>query len=522
MTGNVYLVGFMGSGKTTVGALLARSLNRKFVDMDAVLEKEFGKPISQVFKDSGEKTFRVAESRLLRRLSARRALVVATGGGVVELEENRIAMKASGTMVYLDGDLANLKARLSDEDKASRPLWQDEQALQALLERRRVLYSESDLTVPTNAGGPEEIIPAIMAELFPDERFSARLGDTDCQILGTFSAPKALEEFIHGRRTAVLTDRTVARLHLDRFRSLLRPSLEIVVPPGEGSKSLKTLARVYADLIENHLDRDDLLVAIGGGVVTDLGAYAASTYKRGMDFALVSTTLLGCVDAAVGGKAAVNLGRAKNVIGSFSKPCAVILDFAALGTLRRNQISEGLVEAYKTGLVVDPEISDLIEKESNALISGDLPLLSRIACLSARAKARIVSEDFRESGLRRILNFGHTFGHAVEGFHDFRVSHGQSVALGMKVATELSQSRGLISGETASRIRGALKKISPRKVQPPAADEAWEIMLQDKKIRKGRMIFVLLEGLGKAVCVDDVTKDELRRALKNLEDNPHG
>jgi len=522
MRGNVYLVGFMGSGKSTIGGLLARALNRKFVDMDVLLEKEFGKPISQVFKDSGEKTFRAAENKLVKRLSAKTGLVVATGGGVVELEGNRKAMMASGKVVYLDGDLAGLKARLSDQEKTSRPLWQDEQALQNLLEHRRMLYSEADLTVPTGPKGPEEMTVDIVAALFPEERFSALLGGTECPVVGTFAAPEALKQYVQDRRSVVLTDRTVARLHLERFRSLLRPSLEIVVPPGERSKSLKTLARVYADLIVNRLDRDDLLVAVGGGVVTDLGAYAASTYKRGMDFVLVSTTLLGCVDAAVGGKAAVNLGRAKNVIGSFSKPSAVVLDFAALGTLGRRQVTEGLVEAYKTGLVVEPNIAGLIEKQRGALISGDLPLLSRVACMSARAKAQVVSEDFREAGLRRILNFGHTFGHAVEGFHDFRVTHGQAVALGMKVATEISRSRGLISDETASRIRAALQGISPRPVQSPPLEDAWEIMLQDKKIRKGRMVFVLLEGAGKAVCVDDVTKEELQPALKNVEDNAHG
>lgn len=238
-----------------------------------------------------------------------------------------------------------------------------------------------------------------------------------------------------------------------------------------------------------------------------------------MDFALVSTTLVGCVDAAIGGKAAVNVGSVKNVVGSFSTPRAVVLDITALRTLGPRQRSEGLVEAYKTGLVASPELAELIEQHAAALMKGDLALLAQVGQLSARAKADVVSRDFRESGLRRILNFGHTFGHAVESHHHFRVSHGRAVALGMRVAAEISRARALISSDAVVSINSTLGVIAPYAVEMPPLDEAWKIMQQDKKIRRGKIVFVLLEELGRAICVEDLSKAELAAAIRRVKES---
>lgn len=344
-----------------------------------------------------------------------------------------------------------------------------------------------------------------------------RLGRAECPVIGTFDAPAALARLIKGRRAALLTDRNVAKAHADRFSRVVDFSPSLVLAPGERTKSLKSAQRVYETLLENHFHRDDLLVALGGGVVTDLGAYAASTYKRGLPFVLMATSLVGCVDAALGGKAAVNLGAAKNAVGCFTVPEAVILDFSALGTLKRAAISEGLVEAYKTGLVAAPELAGLIEQDPAPLLAKDLPGLARVAALSARAKGEVVARDFRDQGWRGILNFGHTFGHAVEGWHGFRVSHGLGVAMGMIAAAGLSRDRGLITGEFYERIVETLRRIMPRRAAWPPAGEAWEIIQHDKKIRKGKVVFILLEGPGRPVMADDVSRAELAGVLAGLE-----
>ncbi|MEJ2718614.1 MAG: 3-dehydroquinate synthase [Deltaproteobacteria bacterium] len=520
--GNIYLTGFMGAGKSTVGQLLAKSMRRTFVDMDAVLEREFKMSIPEVFATVGEEEFRSRENALLKKLGNRTRLVVATGGGVPENGRNRAIMRQSGKTVYLDADLQSCMSRLNSGDRASRPLWREGRKLEELFRRRAELYAACDVRVHVDEKRPEEITNAIIARLFEDEKFSATLGEAECPVIVTCDAPAALSRFVRGRRVALITDRTVSRIHGSRFRDLLDDPVEIVVQPGERSKTLSTARRIFEKLHDQRFERDDMVVALGGGVVTDLAAFVASTYKRGMHIALVSTTLLGCVDAAVGGKTAVNLGSTKNVIGTFNIPAAVILDIFSLGTLHRKQISEGLVEAYKTGLVASPTLASLIERETRNLRSGDLQLLAEVASLSARSKAHVVAQDFREAGRRRILNFGHTFGHAVEAFHRFRISHGQSVALGMIAATRLSEARGLLSSDAAERIISTTREISPYDVAPPPPDEAWEQMRHDKKIKGGKMVFVLIEGIGQAVCVDDVSRQEVAAAFRRIEEKSDG
>jgi 3-dehydroquinate synthetase len=198
-------------------------------------------------------------------------------------------------------------------------------------------------------------------------------------------------------------------------------------------------------------------------------------------------------------------------------PSASILDLYALGTLPRRQVLEGLIEAYKTGLVRNPSLAALIETDLEALRGLDLVRLGEVAARSAAVKAEVVSRDFREGGLRRILNYGHTYGHAVEGWHEYRVSHGQSVAAGMLVATEISRRRGLITAGFARDIAATVLALAPRRFALPRAAEAWPLMSNDKKNRGGRVLFVLLTGPGECVCVEDVTPEELEQALTDVE-----
>jgi 3-dehydroquinate synthetase len=326
-----------------------------------------------------------------------------------------------------------------------------------------------------------------------------------------------LGDWAGGRRAVLLCDRNLARLHLERYQEVLNDPLVIVLPPGEGSKTLNGARKIYRAMLEARVERGDLLVALGGGVTTDLGAFAAATYKRGMDFALVSTSLLGCVDAAVGGKAAVNLDHTKNTVGCFTRPLGVILDLRALGTLARRHRAEGAVEAYKTGLAADADLAGFVRDYLQPILAGDLPAMARAAGLSARVKARVVSRDFREAGLRRILNLGHTYGHAVEGVNRFRVSHGRAVAAGIMAAAAVSEGRSLLDGEAAGEIMRAMKPLAPKPDKWPRAREAWRVMVHDKKNQNRRVLYVLLEQPGRAIWVDDVGPDELQRALERME-----
>ena len=516
MNGNIYLTGFMGAGKSVVGQELARLLNRRLVDMDAALEKRLGVTIREYFAQKGEAEFRRRETALLTQLSQRKRLVVATGGGIVESPANRELMAGSGRVVHLSVELDTCSQRLQPEAKADRPLFKDPAVVKQLYERRQPLYAQALLSLPVDDDSPEEIALNLAAALYPPKKFTIDLGESQCPVEIPWDTIGHLKEYTRNRKFMVLWDQNLARLQGPRLAPALNQAPSEVRRPGEGAKSLKSAEQLYLKLLDNHFDRGDLLVAVGGGVMTDLGAYVAATYKRGMPFVLVSTSLLGCVDAALGGKAAVNLKTAKNAVGCFTIPEGVILDVPALKTLPVSQIREGLVEAYKTGLVADPPLVDLIEDQLEALLARDLPALMNIAYHSARAKSLVVAQDFRESGWRGILNFGHTYGHAVEGFHNYKVSHGRAVAMGMIVASCLSRRRNLVTSDLDERINRTLRNIAPPRTAWPSARDAWEIMKHDKKIRQGRLVFVLLQGPGLPVLVQDVTREELADALADI------
>lgn len=510
--GNLYLTGFMGTGKTTLAEALATALHRPCIDMDAELVRHVGMPIAEVFRTRGEAEFRRAEAALLRRLARRGQLVVATGGGVPVDPANRAVMHASGRIVYLHGEPARLRARLSPEAVAQRPLWGQPAALQALWEARQAAYADHDLCLDALALELPDKVGAVLGHLLPDRHVHVLLDGRESPVHATVDGPAALAPLAAGRRVAILTDRHVAAVHLERYRQALPGAVEIVVAPGESAKSLRRAEVVYQALLKARIERRDLLVAIGGGVITDLGGFVAATFKRGMDGVLVSTSLVGCVDAAIGGKSAVNIAGSKNQVGLFTVPRRVILDLAALATLPRAALREGLVEAYKTGLALRPELVGFMEQRLRRLLAGDLPAVAAVACACAEAKGAVVTADFREIGLRRVLNLGHTYGHAVESWHRYRVSHGQSVAAGLLVAAELSRARGLIDDALAERASRTLLALAPRRFALPPVDQAWPIMLTDKKAVAGRLTFVLLTGLGSHLCVDDVTPNELAAA----------
>ncbi|MBN2451801.1 MAG: hypothetical protein JXR77_15540 [Lentisphaeria bacterium] len=513
---NVYLTGFMGVGKSTVGKALAQVLRRPFVDMDTRLAEVLGMPIAQAFETVGEAHFRRLEGELLEELSGQRGLVVATGGGVPVDAGNRARMRAGGSIVLLDGAPEKIAGRLSRGAVARRPLWRDADAVRALYESRREAYADCDLRLDALLPEIRDKVAAVLAHLIPETRLSLTLEGHPCDVVATVHGPSRVAGPAAGRRVAILTDRSVAQKHLARYVRELPGAVPIVVAPGESAKSLRHAEEVYRALLEARFERRDLLLALGGGVVTDLGGFVGATYKRGMDVVLASTSLLGCVDAAVGGKSAVNLADYKNQVGLFTVPALVVLDLEALATLPAEEIREGLVEAYKTGIALDPDLAAFIEEHFEDLSRGDLPAVAEVARVSARVKGRVVTADFREGGLRRVLNLGHTYGHAVETWHRCGVRHGQCVAAGLEVMTELSRARDLLPAAVCERILETLLRLDLRGFALPGVEEAWPIMRNDKKNVGGRVTFVLLRDLGDHLCVDDVTPAELGEALARV------
>lgn len=522
MNGNIYITGFMGVGKSTIARALSRLLKRGLIDMDEAISKKSGLSVSSYFEKFGETGFREVENELLRNVASQERLVVSTGGGVPVNPQNLALMRNSGTIIHLDMPISECLARLGSHSNLSRPKWTNRASVESLYNERAASYKECDHRINVSRMLPDDCAWEICERLHASESTDVRMGPASHPLYISWKAPEELQALTLDRKVFVVTDRKVKRLHMDRYVPYLGTATVVALPGGERSKSLNNARFLYESMLKERIGRDDILIALGGGVITDLCAFVASTYKRGIDFALASTSLVGCVDAAIGGKAAVDLGRVKNPVGCFSSPSAVALDLRALSTLPLTCRTEGLVEAYKTGMIANPDLLSLFENDLESLLSGDLILLAKLVRLSAMTKVEIVTKDFGEKGLRRILNFGHTYGHAVEGFNHYRISHGVAVAVGMMVAINLSVSRAMIDVETSSRAEIVLKRFINQKVELPETETAWDIMTNDKKNRNGRIGFILLEGPFSPVFVEDVHRDELSRAIISVRGSLNG
>ncbi|MDE2376019.1 3-dehydroquinate synthase [Bradyrhizobium sp.] len=332
-----------------------------------------------------------------------------------------------------------------------------------------------------------------------------------------------------GVRTAVVTDRTVARHWLEPAEASLAaagiPTSRIVVEEGEISKTYAGLEKVSEALIAAMIERNDLVVALGGGVVGDLAGFAAAILRRGVDFVQVPTSLLAQVDSSVGGKTGINSPQGKNLLGAFHQPVLVIADTAVLDTLSPRQFRAGYAEVAKYGVLGDAAFFTWLEKNHADIFKGGSAREHAIAT-SCRAKAGVVSRDERETGERALLNLGHTFGHALEaatGFSD-RLFHGEGVAIGMVLAAEFSAKLGMIGQADAARVERHLAEAGlPTHLQDIAgfaqegladADALMALMAQDKKVKRGRLAFILLEAIGCAVVAKDVEPSLVRDFLK--------
>lgn len=513
---NIYLIGFMGSGKTTAGKLISKTLGRKFIDMDEVISAKFAMSINMIFETHGEEGFRQAESGILMNLSKGRNLVISTGGGIYENTANREIIRKSGTAIYLDASLDEIRKRLEEDEIAQRPLWRHASSVEKLFLSRRQYYMESDHQISVDGLSPDKVASIACSFVYPERDYIVDYEGYQSRVKVVWDAPGAVGELVRARKTVILTDRTVEGLHLNRYLQILDHPTVISLKPGEKSKTFRMANFIYEKLLQARIGRSDVLLAIGGGVITDIGGFVASTYKRGIDFVLVGTTMVACVDAAIGGKSAIDVGNIKNSVGLFTKPLASVLDLQSIYTLRSNQIAEGLIEAYKTGLVAAPELYAYMNRNVELLRNKSIIELTEVLTSSAVAKCSIVSKDFREKNLRRILNLGHTYGHAIESYNNYAISHGLAVAKGMIVASHLSLNRGLIGADDAATIIETINRIYSNEAKLPTAEQAWEIMLNDKKNIDGKIAFVLLNGIGKCRISDDITRPELDLAIEKL------
>ena len=334
------------------------------------------------------------------------------------------------------------------------------------------------------------------------------------------SQAECLAPYIQGRQLMIVTNERVAPLYLAALeKTLAHLSVEsevVILPDGEQHKNLATLEKIYSALLEKKQHRSTTLIALGGGVVGDMTGFAAATYQRGVPFIQVPTTLLAQVDSSVGGKTGVNHPLGKNMIGAFYQPMSVVIDLAVLKTLPPRELAAGLAEVIKYGLIYDQDFFLWIENSIDALLQLDEEALMHAVRRSCEIKAEIVASDERESGIRAILNFGHTFGHAIEGALGYGTYlHGEAVAIGMRMAAELSVKQGWLEESWLQRIKTLLSKAGlPIQSPTEMTQEQWfSWMSMDKKVMDKKVRLVLLQGCGQAIVTDQFDHDLLQQVL---------
>jgi 3-dehydroquinate synthase len=370
------------------------------------------------------------------------------------------------------------------------------------------------------------------------EAVSVALGERSYEVLigpGLLkTAPDLIAARLGSARCAVVTDDNVAARHLAALEAGLKAARRHLgthaLPPGEGTKSFTALASLCERLLEMGLERGDLVVALGGGVIGDLAGFAASIVRRGVRFVQMPTTLLAQVDSSVGGKTGINTVQGKNLVGTFHQPSLVLADTETLATLPIREFRAGYVEAAKYGLIADAEFFGWLERNWPAVSAQDAAALGHVIATSVRGKAYIVARDETETGDRMLLNLGHTFGHALEAWAGFssRLLHGEAVAIGICLAFRLSQELGLIGSDSVERVAKHLAGVGlPTRIadiatnRPPTVDELARIMGQDKKVRDGSPTLILVRGIGKAFITREVAAPTLEDFLsRQIEARP--
>jgi 3-dehydroquinate synthase len=523
----LWLTGFMGTGKTTVGRLLADRFGVCFVDMDEEIERRSGHTVSDLFATQGEGAFRLLETMLLRELAGSEARVVATGGGALLSDVNLQLVPADDTVICLTCRAEQLAERLIGV--SDRPLLSGggRERIRELLEARASAYARFE-QVDTTLHTPEDIAAEIgrrcelgqIAELdFEDRRYSRLVIERG----GIARADSLLCRANLVGELVLVTDETVESLGLaDQFQNRIeldgRTVHRVTIPSGEDQKNLATLEMLYRFGLERELDRRAVVIGLGGGVIGDLAGTFAATYLRGLHLVLIPTTLLAQVDASIGGKVAVDLQTVKNMVGSFYPADLVIIDPDVLDSLAPAAVSDGLAEVVKIALVRSPRLVDALEDLREPLdVIRDTALIRE----AARQKILVVERDPREHGERELLNYGHTIGHAVEAASEYRLSHGQAIAVGMVAETRLAEVAGWCAPGVLGKLEALLSKFGLPQSAPGLDPEIVFGHLREDKKRKGKQIrFVVpttIGDWGAVVVTESQARDAVSFALSGDE-----
>jgi len=551
---NILLVGFMASGKTETGKALARITGWPLVDADAQIVARAGRPIDEIFQQEGEPAFRVLEAEIVRELCAGSGRIIAAGGGAFTVPENRERMLAGGIVICLSARPETIHRRITEptshgknqgesKDQPVRPLLAGDNPLariRELLTQRAPAYAQAHFTVETDDLTPEQVALRILelcgaepadleGEVMADSDVAAVVHHSggEYPVVAGWGVINNLGERLTGLGIKgpayIITDSRV----MNPYGRMAQRALQkagigahcFIIPSGETSKSFAVAQGIYDWLVELRAERGQPIIAVGGGVTGDLAGFVAATYLRGVPFVQVPTSMAAMVDASIGGKVAVNLPQAKNMVGAFYQPLGVFADVRALATLGKRELAEGWAEAIKHGFILDGSLVDAFEEHAEALMTVEPEVSTELIRRSMAIKADVVSQDERETlGIRILLNYGHTIGHALESSTEYGTFlHGEAVSIGMMGAAHIAEHLGMISEDVVKRQQRLLERFNlPIRAPGVAVDAVLGAMTLDKKVQGGSNRWVLLEEVGKAVVRSDVPRDLVEATVRDL------
>jgi len=531
---HLFLYGPPGSGKSTIGHILARRLDLPFIDLDAVIVNTAKQKIPDIFAGEGEAGFRARETRALKTVIANSPAVIGLGGGALLKAENRALAEAAGKILFLEASLATLQCRLS-RSPGTRPLIQTQRSdcarpLQAgqgkpvaqLLDERADHYASFPCRVRVTDVSPEETADAAQVALGcfrvsgMGSPYTVCVGDGVVESLGA-----RFRELGCGDRTVIVGDTHTLPLYGERVAALLRAqgmavSL-IAIPSGEETKTIATIATLWSAFLKAGIERNHAVIALGGGVVGDLTGFASATWLRGVRWIGLPTTLLAMVDSGLGGKTGADLPEGKNLIGAFHPPALVLADTAMLATLPVREMRCGLAEAVKHAIIADPGLLDILPRfafcktqtsTSPCSCLAGTDWLTPFVARAMAVKIRVIQRDPFEKGIRAALNLGHTIGHGIEKATHFAVQHGEAVALGMVLEAKLAEALGIAKIGLSAQISDIFSRLGLSVSMPHGIDlaEVLAAITLDKKKADGKVRFALPASIGNVrvgVTVDD-------------------
>ena len=521
---NIILTGFMATGKTTVGKLLAGQLGYEFVDTDELIVQRSGMTVAEIFREKGEAVFREMEAELARELGNKEGLVVSTGGRLMLDPANAAALRRRGRGFCLVATPEEICARVSKDQHVKTPLPETPHPLQrivGLMQQREEDYGRFPQMV-TSEKTPDEVTMNLVGifQANPDLRMSITAPYTHYEfIVGGGILPFVSQMAGISGPVAVITDSNVGPRYA---KSLGHTDAFITVPPGQRHKTLATVQSICEELVEKDFDRSTTIIALGGSVISGLAGFVAATYMRGVDLVQCPTSLLAMADTSIGGKAGINLPQGKNLIGVFKQPKAVIADVATLQSLSPSEFAYGMAEVVKHGLISGGPLFEKIKNGSwkweTWPLQPPLSLLQDLVAQAIQVKIQIVQEDPFDRGRRAVLNLGHTFAHAIEQASGHTIQHGEAVAMGMVASANLSARLKHCPDELQARLEAILEDTGLPKRIPATVDLAlvMEAIRRDKKASSGKIRFVLMRDIGDVFVTDAVSRESVMATLEEV------